>query len=77
MPHTTKEQAFIVLRRAQQALCKRALVHAASPTGRFLTLSFGVAQFAPDSDSAAAALIGHADAALFRAKQAGRNRIAA
>ncbi len=77
MPHTTKEGALIVLQRAQQALRQRAIAHAASPSERLLTLSFGVAQFAPDSDGTASALIGHADAALFRAKQAGRNRIAA
>ena len=55
---------------------RSALVHEASPTDRVLTLSFGVAQFAPDSGSTVAALIGQADAALFRAKQMGRNRIA-
>ena len=47
--------------------------HALSPHG-VVTVSVGMAVAVPDADSDAARLLKHADAALYRAKQLGRNR---
>jgi diguanylate cyclase (GGDEF)-like protein len=48
---------------------------AAGPGGR-LTLSAGIAAFSPGEPTTAQELLGRADAALYRAKSAGRNQLA-
>jgi diguanylate cyclase (GGDEF)-like protein len=64
-----------VVHRAQDLLRQRAVKHGASPVGDCVTLSFGVAEFHPARDDHPAALLQRADAALYRAKQNGRNRV--
>ena len=60
-----------------QAICgeleRLALPHAQSPYG-IITISIGVAALVPANDNDAAMLVQAADRALYRAKQAGRNR---
>ncbi|MDP5240332.1 diguanylate cyclase [Uliginosibacterium sp. 31-16] len=51
-----------------------ALPHEASPPG-VVTVSIGVAAGAPESEQADQQLLAFADAALYRAKDAGRNRV--
>lgn len=60
------------IRAACEAL---AIAHPASPFGPVVTLSLGVASCVPAEDNAAEALMAAADAALYRAKQEGRNRV--
>lgn len=73
LPDTDAEQAFAVARR----MCD---LVAASPlyieTQRLaLSLSIGVAQWHPERPESIAVLLSRADQALYRAKQAGRNRV--
>lgn len=53
----------------------RAIPHPASPVGAVVTISLGVASCVPSPQTSANALIAEADAALYRAKQEGRNRV--
>jgi diguanylate cyclase (GGDEF)-like protein len=65
-------QAEAVAGRIQQHLQQRALAHATSAVAAYVTVSMGLASSAPDL--AAEPLIALADAALYRAKEQGRNR---
>lgn len=76
LPNTTPEGGLELVRRVQAALHARALPDATSPGEKLLTLSFGLAAFDPLRDASGAGLLGRADAALYRAKHLGRNRVA-
>lgn len=67
------EQAAERVRFAVQGL---AIPHAGSVTSPVVTASLGVAWVVPAADEAAATVVAAADAALYRAKQQGRNRVA-
>lgn len=67
--------ALLVAEQIRAACEALALPHPASPTGPVITLSLGVAACIPSDDSSVEALLSAADAALYRAKQAGRNRV--
>jgi diguanylate cyclase (GGDEF)-like protein len=60
------------LRRDCEAL---AIPHPASTVGSVVTISLGVASCIPSDETSAASLVSQADAALYRAKQEGRNRV--
>lgn len=76
LPGADTEAARGFAERLRQAIEARALPHPASPVGPVLTVSLGVASRVPQPDEAASSLLAEADAALYRAKQAGRNRVA-
>ncbi len=59
----------------RQACEARAIPHPASPVGPVVTISIGVAACVPTPELTAAALVAEADAALYRAKRQGRNRV--
>lgn len=73
LPGSTQEQAM----RVGQRVCERVrgadIIHAASPEGR-MTVSIGIASMEP-GDEDAEQMLRRADAALYRAKAAGRNRV--
>ena len=73
LPGSTQEQAMGVGERVCQRVRGADIVHAASAEGR-MTVSIGVASLQP-GDEDAEQMLRRADAALYRAKAAGRNRV--
>jgi diguanylate cyclase (GGDEF)-like protein len=76
MPGADAAGALEFAERLRAACEARAIPHPASPVASVVTISAGVASRVPDAETSPAALLADADAALYRAKQAGRNRVA-
>ncbi|PZU96252.1 MAG: hypothetical protein DCF32_21865 [Leptolyngbya sp.] len=74
LPDTDLAGAEAIARTIQQALIELALYHGASPLSQRITLSLGVARLVPCQGQSAQMLIDQADAALYMAKQQGRDR---
>jgi diguanylate cyclase (GGDEF)-like protein len=70
MPHTDKQQAEQLAEKLRELVAKAALLEQQS-----ISASFGIAQLAPGE--LLRDLVRNADAALYRAKQLGRNRVEA
>ncbi len=75
MPTTDLDGAIHVAERIREAVMDLALPHSASRTADRVTLSIGAASVVPSSDQSAEDLVAAADAALYRAKHSGRNRV--
>ncbi len=75
LPGSTLEQAMKVGERVCERVRAADIVHAASPAGR-MTVSIGITALQPDDDEAER-MLRRADAALYRAKSAGRDRVSA
>ena len=76
MPDTSLEAAVTTAQRIQKAVSSLSLKRSDLPSGK-VSFSFGVASTIPSADRAPTALIARADAALYRAKENGRDRIEA
>jgi diguanylate cyclase (GGDEF)-like protein len=74
LPATDIDGALIVADRVRETIAGMGIPHAGNDNG-VLTLSIGVASTVPERDADQAALIAAADAALYRAKRNGRNRV--
>jgi len=74
LPDTDLAGAEAIARAIQQALAELGLYHGASPLGQHITLSLGIASLIPTTGQKAQTLIDQADAALYTAKQQGRDR---
>ena len=74
LPQLDTRGATGVARRLMHELHTLAIPHAASPTAPHLTASMGIACMVPGDHSAASDLVQVADALLYQAKAAGRNR---
>lgn len=76
LPDTDSNGAKITAERMRMAVEQVALVHAASLTSSWVTISIGVATMEGKvSEDVAAILVGKADEQLYIAKRTGRNRI--
>jgi diguanylate cyclase (GGDEF)-like protein len=76
LPEQTLDTALIAVERVRSALERLAIPQPAAGPGGTLTLSAGIAAFGPGETTTAEELLKRADAALYRAKAAGRNQIA-
>ncbi len=77
LPATDPPGALIVAERIRAAVEALALPHAQSDIAGHVTVSVGVASVTVSSGGLPAQLVGAADAALYRAKKEGRNRVVA
>ncbi|MCC2957474.1 diguanylate cyclase [Massilia sp. IC2-477] len=76
LPETGALEACQVVAQLREAVAALMITHEASSVAPVLTASVGGATLAPDDPGSAADLFEAADAELYRAKQAGRNRVA-
>ena len=74
LPETEMAGAIQVAETACQAVAALQIAHAASPLGK-VTISVGVASGVPSSEDGPYTLVEAADAALYDAKRAGKNRV--
>jgi diguanylate cyclase (GGDEF)-like protein len=74
LPEMTEPEALATARYIQQEIWELALPHAETEPG-IVTVSLGVASIVPSMDAAPDCLVRLADAALYRAKHLGRNRV--
>jgi diguanylate cyclase (GGDEF)-like protein len=75
LPETGALEAGQVVAQLREAVALLAIAHEASSVAPVLTVSVGGATLEPGSQESQAALFEAADAELYRAKQAGRNRV--
>ena len=76
LPGLDRPSALKVAEAIRRGVAALAIPHPASPTGPVVTVSLGVAVCLPSEEMPMASLVSDADAALYRAKKAGRNRTA-
>lgn len=75
IPSADLEAGRAVAERLRSACEALGIPHPSSPVGPVVTVSLGVAAGVPKDEASAAALVAEADAALYRAKRGGRNRV--
>jgi diguanylate cyclase (GGDEF)-like protein len=75
LPGADAAEAHQLAERARREIEALRIAHEAAPCG-FVTLSVGIATFAPEEAASEQALIEAADAALYEAKRHGRNTVA-
>lgn len=77
LPGTDVEGAARIAQELCEAVAARRMPHAHSAAASYVSVSIGVASVLPGAPEGAAELVAAADAALYEAKAAGRNRFAA
>jgi len=75
LPEQTLDTALVAVERVRSAVQRLAIPQPAAEPGDRLTLSAGIAAYDPGEAPTAEELLQRADAALYRAKAAGRNQI--
>lgn len=77
LPGTSLENALIVAEKLRQSVLALQIPHHHFTAGSVVTISLGVAAMIPEKSAQYKQLIMAADAALYQAKESGRNKIAA
>ncbi len=77
LPNTALEGAMVVGKRICAAIARLDMPHSGSDVAKHVSVSIGVATFVPSPKTSPVQLIAVADAALYRAKHEGRNRVVA
>jgi two-component system chemotaxis response regulator CheY len=77
LPDETAERALVGMERLRRAIEDLAIPHASRRPPGIITLSIGIAGWRPEADETPAQVLEAADAALYVAKQHGRNRVVA
>ncbi len=75
LPETSARGAEVVAERVRHRVAWLELEHRGSPVAPIVTVSVGVTSLEPGAGETTAELIARADAALYRAKADGRNRV--
>jgi len=75
LPEQSLESGILVAERCRRAIEEMALPHGANPDGGVVTISAGVASLTQTETKSMQAWLNEADAALYRAKHSGRNRV--
>jgi diguanylate cyclase (GGDEF)-like protein len=75
IPGLSHQAAIDYAEKLRIACQARAIPHPSSPAADVVTISLGVAAAIPSAENTAASLIERADAALYRAKREGRNKV--
>ncbi len=77
LPNTNIEAAFAIAESTRQAILSLSIPHSRSEVNPYITLSLGVVALIPSQARNLTELIALADAALYKAKSQGRNRVIA
>jgi len=76
LPEQSLESATIAINRVRKDVENLAIPHCGNKESGVVTISAGIAALHPGEDKTPEELLREADAALYQAKQAGRNRVA-
>lgn len=77
LPDTPADGALLIARKMQQQIEQLQIEHPASMASNYVTLSIGISTQLPSPNADCRVLLHAADAQLYKAKRAGRNRICA
>jgi two-component system chemotaxis response regulator CheY len=76
LPEQSLQTARAAVERVRASVEQLAIPHPGRGPGGVVTMSFGIAGFRPGQTTTVEDLLKQADAALYEAKEAGRNRVA-